>query len=397
MARFPADKKVLFILPHDIEPFAQRPYDETLVRARAYQNTFCSMAKSIGWSPTLFYLSSSEKKTRVIRHAGGYDIYKIPVLVKIKGSSGCISPKLLAEVGKFVRKERPDIVHIHGYYTAMFEPLCLLLWHLKVPFVVNYHGSPLNQALRKLKRATLPFALSKAKMILSPSRGELDVLKSWGVRVPMEFQPNPVDMGSFGPKDKKAVKRKLGIPPEDPVILFLARFAPEKNPFGLLKAFSRIAPKFRRARLIMAGGGPLLEPSKDYARKLGLKRVDFKGFVDDKTRLALFQCADVFVLPSIGQEASPHTLIEALACGTPAVASDISGVTDILIDKKDGFLVEPGDEGRLESRLRELLSDSGLRSAMGKYGSNDVPKRFSFEVAARALQRNYQKALSPSR
>ena len=386
-------RKVLYILPHDIEPFVQQPYEESLPKGNLYHNKYCSLAKSIGWEPTLFYLSSTVRSPKIIRHNDGYDIHLVPVLLKVKGSSGCLSPQMLSYVRKFIKNERPDLVHIHGYYTAMFEPLCFLLSSMGVPFVTQHHGTPMNRALFLVKRALLPLSLSRASMILSSSTKESETLKSWGVHTPIRFQPHPLDMSAFKPIEKSSAKKSLGYPGNSLLVLFLARFSREKNPHGIIRAFTRVQNKFPKARLVLAGTGPLLEDAKSLAKELST-RADFKGFVDDATRILLFQASDVYVLPSVGQESTPLSLVEALACATPCIASDISGIADILSDKKSGYLIDLGNEDQIAQDLIALLSDGKLRKSMGEFGSRDVRKKFSVDVARAALKRNYEEALA---
>ena len=390
----PIDKMpvVLHIITHDEEPYTDTPFLENYVKRKIYDNMFCIFSKQIGYEPVLFSLSTSIRKVTTIRHKDGYEMRLIPVAFKVIGTSGSISPALLLETRKFIKERKPKIVHIHGYYTVSFEPLAAMLCQMKVPFIAHYHGTPMSPVIKHYKRVFLPIFLSKATLVVSPSRREINYLKSIGVKAPLEFQIDPIDLSKFNPVNKAAVKKRLGINPKKTMVLFLSRFFREKNPLSILRAFKKTQERLPNICIRLAGKGPLYDESRLLAKKLHIDDCEFLGYVDNKTRILLMQAADLFVLPSIGGEAAPYVLKEATACGTPCLATDIGGVADVIFEGKNGIILKmPITEDKLEKTMFQLLCDKPVLEKMGRFASKDTKRTYSHKNIRKEMLQTYHK------
>jgi glycosyltransferase involved in cell wall biosynthesis len=149
--------------------------------------------------------------------------------------------------------------------------------------------------------------------------------------------------------------------------------------------------------LMIGGRGPLKEALKRQAEDRGVaERVTFLDYIPDECIPAYYAAADVFVLPSVVDERDDTeglgvVLLEALACETPCVASNVGGIPDIIKDKHNGFLVEPGNPKALADRISRLVSDPELRQHMGRQGRLDVKKRFSWALQAEDMLAVYRK------
>jgi len=143
-----------------------------------------------------------------------------------------------------------------------------------------------------------------------------------------------------------------------PVVVYSGRFIACKAIDVLLTAWQTIASAYPGARLVLLGGGPLLEEMKVLAGQLGIgQSVLFAGHVSNVADY--LRAADLFVLPSL-QEGMPNTLLEAMACGLPVVATRIGGVVDIVRDGENGLLVGPGDPAGMSVAIGRLLQDPVL-------------------------------------
>ncbi|MGE0710969.1 MAG: glycosyltransferase [Planctomycetota bacterium] len=164
------------------------------------------------------------------------------------------------------------------------------------------------------------------------------------------------------------------------VVLFLGRLTAQKRVDVLLSAFARLLPAAPDARLALCGEGPLRAALEAQARALELgDRVAFLGVRSDV--LALHRAASAFVLPS-DAEGIPNTLLEALAAGTPAVASDVGGTRDVLRPDRDGLLVPPGDAEALAAALGRLLEDPALARRLAASGRARVREEFALPLLA---------------
>jgi len=163
-----------------------------------------------------------------------------------------------------------------------------------------------------------------------------------------------------------------------PVVLFAARFDPEKRHATLLEAVASLVHAGERLELWLAGSGRLLPDAKARALELGLENtVNFLGYVSNSEILGWLEGGrvDAVALPS-DWEGVPVSLIEALAYGVPAVASDVGGVAELVGDGC-GLLVEAGDPEALADGIRRLLRSPQLRQEVSRAGRARVEDEFA--------------------
>jgi glycosyltransferase involved in cell wall biosynthesis len=176
--------------------------------------------------------------------------------------------------------------------------------------------------------------------------------------------------------DGGAVRAEIGATPGAPVIGCVGRLVPDKGQDDLLRAAPAILARHPEALFVLAGTGTAEPALRLLAARLGIApSVRFLGFRDDVPRITA--ALDVAVLPSVDCDASPAVLKEALACGVPAVATDIGGAAEILRDGETGLVVPPRDPPRLAAAILALLGDREHARAMGRRGAADVAARFT--------------------
>jgi glycosyltransferase involved in cell wall biosynthesis len=160
---------------------------------------------------------------------------------------------------------------------------------------------------------------------------------------------------------------------ERPVVVTLARLAPQKGIGVLLRA----AAELPNVSFIVAGEGPERHALESQARSLGVSdRVAFSGFQSDPA--ALLASADLFVLPSF-EEGLPLALLEAMAVGTPVVATAIGGTDEVVTHGEHGLLVPPGDAAALASAIGALLRDPARAARLAVAARTRVRESFSME------------------
>jgi 1,2-diacylglycerol 3-alpha-glucosyltransferase len=120
------------------------------------------------------------------------------------------------------------------------------------------------------------------------------------------------------------LRKKLGIPEDDIVLLSVGRLTHQKRPYTLIEVFSYLERELGNVTLCVAGKGELLEGTKSLAEKMGLQKVLFLGYVDDQDLPDLYACADYYIMTSKYEGGMPPlTLAEAMASGLPCIVSDI--------------------------------------------------------------------------
>lgn len=182
------------------------------------------------------------------------------------------------------------------------------------------------------------------------------------------------------------------IPPR-PSILFLAGVARRKGIFTLLEAFERVGKAIPSARLVIAGSeGGDLEAVHRRAAAMSSLSIEIVGAVDPARVQDLMRAHSVYCLPSYG-EPFATTILEAMACGVPVVATSAGGIPD-LVTEGGGRLVPPRDADALAAALVEVLSSVELQHAMGRHNRARVETAFDAERAVDQLERAYRSVLA---
>ncbi len=153
-----------------------------------------------------------------------------------------------------------------------------------------------------------------------------------------------------------------------PNVLFVGRHEPRKGLLTLLKAHRILRKTGSGSRLLVVGSGPQEREARRYVATRGLQEVEFLGRVSDAEKAQLFRTADVYASPATGGESFGIVLLEAMAAGTPIVASDIHGYKGVVRRDREGMLVPPREPRPLAIAIDRLLRDPALREQMGAAG-----------------------------
>jgi len=186
--------------------------------------------------------------------------------------------------------------------------------------------------------------------------------------------PNGVDLSVFRPSEKQKVREALVIPENARVLLFTAKGIRKniwKDYDTLCSAVTRVAERMDEQEILFIALG-----EDASGERIGNAEVRFVPFQGDPEAVArYYQSADIY-LHAARADTFPNTILEALACGTPVVATAIGGIPEQIEDGITGFLTPPGDAQAMASRVMELLENEGLRLQMGANASEDARRRF---------------------
>jgi glycosyltransferase involved in cell wall biosynthesis len=189
--------------------------------------------------------------------------------------------------------------------------------------------------------------------------------------------------------ERAAIHAELGIAPGALVIGSVGRLVPVKNYGLLLRAFAQAGLARRGAHVLLVGEGPERAPLDALARELGIEaNVRLAGHRDDVQRL--LPAFDVFVLPSVSEGMS-NTLLEAMAAGVPAVASEVGGNGEIVRDGIEGILFPSADQEALQAALGRLVDDAATRRAMGAAARERAQSAFDLKVMVGRYERLYER------
>jgi glycosyltransferase involved in cell wall biosynthesis len=190
--------------------------------------------------------------------------------------------------------------------------------------------------------------------VIVPSVSGRDTLEAAGVRRPIGILPNPIDEAEFRP---------LPASDRDATVAYLGWLLPAKGIDDLIAAFALVAKTHPDARL--HSYGPYgAERVRRLADQRGIGSLVTVGeWIEGREKAQLLGRCKVLALPSYS-EGFPVVLLEAMASGTPCVATYVGGIPDAVTDTHEGFLVEPGDVAALADRIARLLDDGSAWSAM---------------------------------
>jgi len=204
-----------------------------------------------------------------------------------------------------------------------------------------------------------------------------------------------VDHAFFGPGDRPQARRALGLPAEGPLLLFVGRIQPLKGVEVAVRALAALGSRHRDAHLVIVGGpsGPRGQAEVDRLRALvaseGLHdRVRFIAPVPHELLSTYYRAADVCLVPS-RSESFGLVALEAAACGTPAVASDVGGLRTLVDHGRTGYLVEDADPSEFARRVASLLDDPLLAERMAT-ASVLRARRYTWADAAGRLRDLYE-------
>ncbi len=263
-----------------------------------------------------------------------------------------------------LRKEfRFDAIDAHFVYPEGFAAV-LLGKVFRVPVLVTLRGMLPLLAPFRLRRPQLRFALRKAARIVAVSRS----LKEDAVRLGIDPDrvrviENGIDPELFRPLDRKEARRSLGLPEDGPLLVSVGTLSPRKGFHLVMEAMTRLRPDLRFA---IVGGdgaeGAMESELRALATRLGVEdRVIFAGPRGRAELASWYSAADLFVLAS-GHEGCPNVVLEALACGTPIVATPVGNVAELVTP--DVGIVAERKVSDLATAIDQALSRDWDRAAI---------------------------------
>jgi phosphatidylinositol alpha-mannosyltransferase len=277
------------------------------------------------------------------------------------------------------RAERFDVVHVHGGLAPTFGVWApYAAWRAGIPVVATFHTwFPRSLGYRLLRR---PFQrmLDRHSAAIAVSRAAQDAMSRY-FQAPWEIVPNGVDTTFFHPNGARTQDRP-------PRLLWLGRIEPRNDLGTVLAALPRILERHPDAELTVVGDGPWRGRLERAARPLG-PAVRFVGYAGAE-RPAYYAGADVYLCPTT-RASFGVTLLEAMACGTPLVVSNIPAFRDLA--GEGGAMFAPcGDAAAWAAAVNSLLDDAPRRNAMSRAG-RAVAERYAWPVVAQRVLDVYRR------
>jgi glycosyltransferase involved in cell wall biosynthesis len=304
------------------------------------------------------------------------------------GRARFVSLPVLASLCTHIHREAIEVIHTHNpkaLHYGVLASLCMLR-----PLVHTVHGvgatghydSALHVALTRFLLARTRFTVGVSAAVVSkiekiykvpPTRTKLIIN---GVNVKAICSP------------RRSVRKELGLPGEALIIGSVGRLCPEKNYPLLIDAVSRLVARVPNVHLVLVGAGSSEAHIRERIAEQGLaNRVTMPGVRSDVPRW--LAAMDVFCLSS-DTEGMPISLLEAGACGLPAVVTDVGGNAEVVNDGVTGLVVPAGGAHALQAALFRLLANPTERCAFGAAAAERIARHFSMTAMVQAYESLYR-------
>jgi glycosyltransferase involved in cell wall biosynthesis len=313
--------------------------------------------------------------------------------VEVIGRRPGLDFRCARRLADIMRRERVDLVHAHQY-TPFFYGAVARVFYRRLPMLMTEHGRAFPDYPRRKRMLANRVLLARRDRVVGVGQSVRRALIANegfpAARVGVIF--NGIDMYQFTVRrDREAVRRELGLGPENLVILQVARLDPLKDHATAIRVINHLAHRNPDSRLILVGQGPEETAIREKVEAWGLTdRVRFLGLRTDVARL--LSAADLFLLTSVS-EGIPLVLIEAMAAGLPVVSTDVGGVGEVVEDGRTGLLAPSGDDGALAEKVLLLARDPAECERMGRAGRVRAETMFSERQMHAAYLRLYGEML----
>lgn len=281
--------------------------------------------------------------------------------------------------------EKADIVHALMPLSSAKE--------LEVPLVSHFHHYESIERFSHLLYKPFHHQMEKkaylnSNVVIVPSEYSKEVLCSV-FSIPKKkvvVVPHGVDISRFSGKTTKKSKNLR--------LLFVGPLEERKGIRYLIEALAMATDIHKNVELIVIGDGRERKNLESLVKRLELKNIEFKGYLEDEELIEHYNMADIFVFPSL-KEGFGQVLVEAMACGLPIVATDASAIPEVVGNA--GILVGPKDPKALANAIRMLIDDEELRDELGERGRKRVEENFTWEKVVDQTVRVYKETIGSKR
>ena len=315
---------------------------------------------------------------------------------------GTAARKLLAALGGLARfawllvRDGRAVLHVHSASRASFWRKCAFMalgLAAGCPVLFHLHGGGFRRFYElecgPLRRRVVRFFLERAARVIVLSESTRAWVQAVARNVRVVCIPNPAPAAG---SEIKYLRNRIG----PHFLLFIGRIERDKGIFDLLEAFCTLRESMPGLALVCAGEGDREELVRR-AALLGVQdALHLPGWVDGGAVRYLLERAAAFVLPSYA-EGQPMSLLEAMAAGTPVVATTAGGIPELVTHGETGLLVAPGDKAALEACLREILLDRRKSARIARAARASVLERHAPDRVLEMLAAVYRDAgLAPT-
>ncbi|MCD6270320.1 glycosyltransferase family 4 protein, partial [bacterium] len=285
---------------------------------------------------------------------------------------------------------KPDLVSCHSTAAGFLGRLAI---RNKILTIFTAHGWAFTKGTPFLRRQLAIFAEKVAakycSKIICVSENDKQLALKYGIAKPDKLVVihNGVEIISVN-------QLRYQHRPALIKIVFVGRLAQQKDPLLLLRAFNDLSSELKdKAQIFIIGEGPKRKELEKFIKENKLdKKIKLLGGASREKVFEILKESDIFVLTS-NWEGFPRSILEAMSCGLPVIASDVGGVREA-VDESCGVLVKREDKEGLKRALEKLIKNPSLIKEMGKRAEEKASKEFSLDKMFRETEEIYEKLFS---
>ena len=310
--------------------------------------------------------------------------------------------KFLNKIKKLHNEKSIDLVHGHSGY-----PVIGLITSIggKTLGIPSFHTLYCPVEMCSSKNAINRFYLSMINKIISLSNNTKHSLENIGIsHTKIEQISPPIDVSVFNPYISKTVMREShNIKPEDPAMLYIGDLTKTRGLHVLIEALSNIVKVYPDMKLFLAVNMPLekyIEGNfeiKEKIKSFGLNsNILPLGIIDNMPEI--MAGSDIFIAPYLTIESIadyPISLLEAMACSKPVIATKVGGIPEIVKHEVNGLLIEPGNVHELEAAILSILENKDKAKNLGDNAARFVVENFSTNVVAKKYEEVFMYVVAP--
>ncbi len=339
------------------------------------------------FSPSICCLRIQSAATRSLLNPGVavYELHKRPGL----------DLALVFRLASLLRRQGVEVLHSHNWPTFFHAVIAANI--ARTPVLIHGEHGRENREV-PIRQLWISRLLAKRVDHLVAVSSDLasELVKSWRIdSSKVSWIANGVDLGRFGINERPDnLRHEFKLTAENPIILNIGRLRPVKDPQTLLRAFATVHNHLHKARLLFVGsdqGTGMQEELERLAKSLGIHNsVLFVGIRHDIP--ALLRLSDIYINSSI-YEGMSNTILEAMATARPVIATSVGGNPELVRHGETGYLVPPGDDRALASRMLEILTDPSKGRSMGEAGRRAAELNHPMSVMVGKYATLYQDSL----
>ncbi|MFC1977611.1 glycosyltransferase family 4 protein [Chloroflexota bacterium] len=278
------------------------------------------------------------------------------------------------KIYRIIKKANPDIIHINNsgypgaYSCSAAVAAAKLAGKDKIVYTVNNIAVPRSSVIRRLDFLLDRFVSKRVtKFVTGSSYAGKRLQSVLGFHDDRHIRiPNTI-LSRNNDETEEETRKRLSVGNDDILICNVALFEERKGQQYLIEAFNQLCKELGgtlKVKLILEGKGPTKVKLTELVQSNNLNSRVL--FIEEENIYNLYNCLDLFVLPSIMYEDFPNVILEVMSLGKPVIGTKIAGIPEQIEDGSNGYVVEPGDILQLKDAMKRIVTDKHLRKQMGR-------------------------------